>query len=140
MHFGESNKLLVYEIMADKWTLLKLAQTEGAPGLDFGYFGSAVTLDSGDVLITGGGISNLAAMFSPFELRVRKVASMNLPKKEHCSVAIKNKVYTLGGFDGGRSVFLSNCEVYDVAKDEWRLVAPMKKAKCSFAATKVNDK
>ena len=92
------------------------------------------------MLITGGGISNVAAIFSPYDMKVRRVASMTLPKKEHCSVAIKDKVYTMGGYDGGRNVFLNSVEVYDVATDEWRLVAPMKKAKCSFAACKVNDK
>ena len=98
-----------------------------------------MTLDCGDVLITGGGISKKALLFSPVELTIKRVAPMQLFKKEHTSIAIKDRVYVLGGYDGDRSVFLNECEVYDVAKNKWHLAAPMKRAKCAFAATKVND-
>lgn len=64
---------------------------------------------------------------------------MKLIKKEHTSIAIKDKVYVLGGYDGERSVFLSECEIYDVTKNEWTMAAPMQRAKCAFAATKVNE-
>lgn len=64
---------------------------------------------------------------------------MRLIKKEHTSIAIKDKVYVLGGYDGERSVFLSECEIYDVSKNEWSMANPMKRAKCAFAATKVSE-
>ena len=52
---------------------------------------------------------------------------MKLIKKEHTSIAIKDKVYVLGGYDGERSVFLSECEIYDVTKNEWTMAAPMQR-------------
>lgn len=101
---------------------------------------SAVALENGDVLITGGGISRKVLLFSPAELKIKNVASMKLIKKEHTSIAIKEKVYVLGGYDGERSQFLNECEIYDVATDTWTMAAPMKRAKCAFAATKVNER
>ena len=101
---------------------------------------SAVALENGDVLITGGGISRKVLMFSPTELKIKNVASMKLIKKEHTSIAIKDKVYVLGGYDGERSQFLNECEIYDVTTDTWTMAAPMKRAKCAFAATKVNER
>lgn len=101
---------------------------------------SAVALENGDVLITGGGISRKVLLFSPAELKIKSVASMKLIKKEHTSIAIKDKVYVLGGYDGERSQFLNECEIYDVPSDSWTMAAPMKRAKCAFAATKVNER
>ena len=59
-----------------------------------------MTLDNGDVLITGGGISDRTYLFVPSELKVKRMASMKLIKKEHTSIAIGSKVYVLGGYDG----------------------------------------
>jgi hypothetical protein len=40
LYFGESKKLLIYEIIANKWTLLKMVpSSDGSSPLDFGYFG-----------------------------------------------------------------------------------------------------
>lgn len=98
-----------------------------------------MTLETGDVFITGGGISKKALIFNPVELTIKRVASMQLFKKEHTSICIKDKVYVLGGYDGDRSVFLNECEVYDVTRNQWDMASPMKRAKCAFAATKVNE-
>jgi hypothetical protein len=141
LFFGEKNKLLIYEISADKWTLLHLEVHQNQDNeIEFNYFGSAVTLENGEVLITGGGISKKAFILNPREMNIKKVASMKLRKKEHSSICIKNKVYVIGGYDGDRSIFLAECEIYDVVKNEWTMAAPMKRAKCAFAATKVNEK
>lgn len=60
-------------------------------------------------------------------------------RKEHSTVMVNGKVYALGGYDGEQARFLSECEVYDVTKDEWSIISSMNKAKCAFAATAVNN-
>ena len=46
----------------------------------------------------------------------------------------------MGGYDGVQNVFLNCCEVYNVAKDEWRFFASMNISKCAFSATVVNNR
>lgn len=100
---------------------------------------SAVTLSSGEVLITGGGFFNDVFLFSPKDCKIEVKASMKLIKKEHSSVYMNGKVYAIGGYDGPKAKFLKECEVYDVSKDEWDMIAPMNVAKCAFAASKLSD-
>ena len=141
LFFGENNKLLVYDLTGDRWNLLTL-EVKGDPksAIEFNYFGSAAALETGDVLLTGGGASKSALLFNPVDLRVTKVASMKLAKKEHSSVAVGPKVYVMGGYEGKKKEFLAEVEVYDTTKDVWTMAAPMKRAKCAFAACKVSDK
>lgn len=59
--FGDKNKVLIYNIMQDEWNILKLDQPYT---LEFSYYSCAETLPNGDILITGGGISNQTFLVS----------------------------------------------------------------------------
>lgn len=37
LFFGEKNRLLIYEVVSDKWTLLTMKQYDS--GIEFNYFG-----------------------------------------------------------------------------------------------------
>ena len=65
---------------------------------------------------------------------------MNQMRKEHAAVICENSVFVMGGYDGVQNVFLNCCEVYNVAKDEWRFFASMNISKCAFSATVVNNR
>ena len=47
---------------------------------------------------------------------------------------VKNKIYSIGGYDANSNSFLSSCEVYDLEKNLWTEIEPFKLAKCAFAA------
>lgn len=89
-------------------------------------------------MITGGGLSKDVFLYMPSENKAIKKAKMNLIKKEHAMVALGDKIYTLGGYDGDEGAFFSKCEVYDIVKDKWKFIADMHRAKCAFAATKLS--
>ena len=62
---------------------------------------------------------------------------MNEQRRLHAAVVCGNTVYMMGGYGGGNK--LDSCEAYDIAKDEWSNVTPMKIKMRSFAATVVNN-
>ena len=62
---------------------------------------------------------------------------MNHSRKEHATVLLQNHVYVLGGYDGKTNSFLSSCERYNIANDNWELIKPMIIPKCAFASTNV---
>ena len=41
----------------------------------------------------------------------------------------------IGGYDATKNKFLKSCERYDIEKDIWESISPLKIAKCAFAAT-----
>ena len=53
---------------------------------------------------------------------------------------VRNKIYSIGGYDANKNSFLSSCERYDLEKDKWEKIADFKLAKCAFAATAVQDR
>lgn len=61
-------------------------------------------------------------------------------RKEHAAVINENFVYVMGGYDGTQNIFLNNCEIYNIQKNEWIFFAPMNVSKCAFSATIVNKK
>ena len=63
---------------------------------------------------------------------------MSKERRLHAAVICGNTVYVMGGLDGGYNK-LDSCEAYDIAKDEWSYVTPMKIKMCLFAATVVNN-
>lgn len=65
---------------------------------------------------------------------------MIYPRKEHATVFLDGFVYAIGGYDGNAKKMLSTCERYDLMKDEWELIDSLKKQKCAFAATAVNNR
>lgn len=102
--FGERNKVLYYDIKKNSWDLYKL---DDSSGVEFHYYSSAVTLVTGEVLITGGGLFKDVYLFSPKDCKVEVKKSMNLIKKEHSTVYLNGKVYAIGGYDGQRTEFLN---------------------------------
>jgi kelch-like protein 10 len=136
--FGEKNKVLHYNIEKNEWKLSYLP-IHGQPG-EFHYYSSACTLPSGDILITGGGVSNSVYMFSISKMSLTPKKHLLNTRKEHASIFLNNCVYVLGGYDGTNSRFLNSCEQYDLEKDEWKSVSPMVIAKCAFGATTVSNR
>ena len=98
--------MLTYDIEKNKWELHKL-NTEDGEEVEFHYYSSAVTISSGNVLITGGGLFNDVYLFSPKDCKIKVKEPMNLIKKEHSTVYLNGKVYAIGGYDGQSSKFLN---------------------------------
>ena len=135
--FGEKNRVLCYYIEKEEW---KLHQFPKYPNIEFNYYSSACTLPTGDVLITGGGISDAVYLFSTEKMLPLPKRPMSQTRKEHASVFVNNYVYVLGGYDGTSNSFLSSCERYDIENDEWKPIDSMAIAKCAFGACVVNNR
>lgn len=58
-------------------------------------------------------------------------------RTSHASVVIVNKILVMGGYRMGR--FLNSVELYDPAKNEWCLTAPMLERRCHFQAGTVGN-
>mmetsp|Transcript_35370 Transcript_35370/g.31840 ORF Transcript_35370/g.31840 Transcript_35370/m.31840 type:complete len:125 (+) Transcript_35370:508-882(+) len=92
-YFGEKNKVLSYNIEKDDW---KLSHLPLGQHYEFNYYSSAVTLPNGNVLITGGGISNSVCEVNlvsqgrnnPPGVEINLRAPMNQTRKEHASVLL----------------------------------------------------
>jgi len=147
--FGEKNKILIYGVERDEWVLTHLSFGEIH---EFNYYSSAATLPSGNILITGGGISNAVYQisftnapggpsykFQP-QPKITQKPSMGQSRKEHASVFLQDSVYVLGGYDGMMNSFLSSCERFDLETNEWVPVANMLVPKCAFGATTLSNR
>jgi len=139
--FGEKNKILIYNVERDEWALTHLSFGEIH---EFNYYSSAATLPNGNILITGGGISNavyqISITSSPSyksqpQVKITAKPSMHQSRKEHASVFLQDSVYVLGGYDGMMNSFLSSCERFDLETNEWVPVTNMLVPKCAFGAT-----
>lgn len=128
--FGQYNTLLVYNTHTNDWIMGKLPLDSG---IMFKSYCSAVRLDSGSVLLIGGGYSNEIYEFSPNSLKVSLRAQMERTRTEHASVLVGGKVYILGGFEKHGNQFLAECEVFDPVTNRLTLIAPMKTPKCGFS-------
>ena len=51
--FGDTNKVVIFDVHSEQWQI----KTINKPNYEFLYYSAAVTLPSGDSLITGGGSS-----------------------------------------------------------------------------------
>jgi len=67
------------------------------------------------------------------------VASMSGKRKNHASVVLDGKIYTMGGL-GGDDGALDTVEVYDPQADSWRQVASMPQALYQHAAAAMGGK
>ncbi len=128
--FGDRNKILIYEMEKDKWKIFFTKSTE----LEFNYYSAAVSLPNGDSILTGGGDSCACYYFHFDTLTLEEKAPMHQCRKEHVSIMLRNKIYSIGGYDANKNTFLSSCERYSLEKDKWELIADFKLAKCAFAA------
>lgn len=130
--FGEKNKVMTFDIQTNVWELRTCESR-----FEFNYYAASVTLSDGNALITGGGSSNTVYLYKHPRLLLK--APMHNIRKEHAAVSLNGFVYAMGGYDGVNSCFLSACERYDIAKDEWKCISPMHIARCAFSATSVNN-
>jgi len=131
--FGDKNKVMTYDLVNEIWDIKTHRMN-----LEFNYYSAACTLSDGSVLITGGGSSN--AVYHYKNKQIIQKAPMLQPRKEHATVCLNNEVYAIGGYDGPRNSFLSECEKYDLEKDTWVKVHSMNVARCAFSATSVSNR
>jgi kelch-like protein 10 len=131
--FGDKNKIMAYKIVENTWELRQIDNR-----FEFNYYSASATLPNGSVLITGGGSSNSVFIYS--ERKVFPACPMNQIRKEHAAVFINNYVYAIGGYDGVKNLFLSECEKYCILSNKWTNCASMQVPRCAFSATSVNNK
>ena len=108
--FGDRNKILIYEMEKDKWKIFFTKSTE----LEFNYYSAAVSLPNGDSILTGGGDSCACYYFHFDTLTLEEKAPMHQCRKEHVSIMLRNKIYSIGGYDANKNTFLSSCERYSL--------------------------
>ena len=101
------------------------------------YQASAVTLESGDLLVTGGfGQEQNVYLVGSSEITkwIRK-CNMRHPRMGHSSARIvldtKEKVIVAGGWDR-RSEALKSAEIYSVAKNLWEDISSLPQARVDF--------
>lgn len=140
MYFGEKNKILYYVIEKNEWKSIKLDPHSYPKSCEFNYYSSAATLPTGEIVITGGGITRAASIFNFEQKKLRPLPEMNEIRKEHATVYLNDGVYVLGGYDGKTYQFLSSCEKYDPEAGKWSFIQPMKTPKCAFGACAVNNR
>ncbi|CAD8075185.1 unnamed protein product [Paramecium primaurelia] len=130
-YFGEKHKILIYNIEKNDWQFRQMPNNT----FDYKYYAAAASLPNGDIIITGGGVSRNAMLISPSKgFQQQALKSMYYPRKEHACVYLDGYIYTIGGYDGTTKQMLSCCEKYSLVADEWKMIDPLQKQKCAFAA------
>ncbi|CAK69936.1 unnamed protein product (macronuclear) [Paramecium tetraurelia] len=136
-YFGEKHKILIYNIEKNDWQYRQISNNT----FDYNYYAAAASLPNGDIIITGGGVSRNAMLISPSQgFQQQALKSMYYPRKEHACVYLDGFVYAIGGYDGTTKQMLSCCEQYSLAADEWKMIDPLQKQKCAFAAATALNK
>lgn len=105
---------------------------------------SAVTLSSGDVLVTGGimGRQDEVYLFTDADqTRWTQKQSMNHPRSGHSSTRVvlerKEKVLVAGGWINGEQATAS-AEIYTLGQDNWMLLPAMPAARVDFTLKVMN--
>ncbi|CAD8161521.1 unnamed protein product [Paramecium pentaurelia] len=136
-YFGEKHKILIYNIEKNDWQYRQMSNNT----FDYNYYAAAASLPNGDIIITGGGVSRNAMLISPSKgFQQQALKSMYYPRKEHACVYLDGFVYAIGGYDGTTKQMLSCCEKYSLVTDEWKMIDPLQKQKCAFAAATALNK
>lgn len=123
--------IMAYNVQTNEWSIGKLNLE---PDLLFKSYCSAVRIDSGVVLLIGGGFSNEICEFNSLSMRTFLRANMDRIRTEHASVYTCGKVFILGGFDKKENQFLADCECFDPVTNSVFPIAPMQVAKCGFSS------
>ncbi len=148
---GDKNKLLIYDLSTRQYQLQNV-KLSASSLFEFEIFASTCSLPDGNILVTGGGQSSAVYLLKisqtegsegkkeglNYSIQIQEKRKMALVRKEHMSVYHEGYVYVLGGFESGQNRFLSECEKYNVLRDEWSPMAPMPFNKCSFGAVVVS--
>ncbi len=79
-----------------------------------------------------------AAMFSEDDCKWVEKSDMPTARSEFSTLVHKNKIYVLGGISKDKAI--SNFEVYDPIKDQWKILSPMLDANHHGSLGIVNDK
>lgn len=67
--------------------------------LEFNYYSASTTLPSGEIIITGGGVSRNVILVSPQKnFTCQNLKNMYFPRKEHATVYLNGYVYAIGGY------------------------------------------
>lgn len=124
LQFTATSSSELYDPVSNTWSVL-------SPMIDRRQDHSAILLQSGKVLITGGrdGISgkdeslllSSVEIFDPESRQWTQVASMSTERHLHTSTLLKNgKVIVIGGFNQNGN--LSTAEIYDSLTDSWTVL------------------
>lgn len=103
---------------------------------------TAVVLEDGTVLVSGGGVGAVAAAataaYDPAQGAWRELPPMGAARRGHQAVLLNDgRVLVAGGLADG--VPLASAEVYDPATAAWSAVAPMAVPRLGHSLTVLND-
>jgi hypothetical protein len=94
----------------------------------------------GSLLITGGGIPavrDVVRIDTRREFAVTHCTPMLTPRRVHAAVYHTPHLYILGGMNG--SLYLSECERYICAENQWEALPPLPKACCIMSGVVVEN-
>ena len=131
--FGYKDKILELNLETLDWKLSTLKMLKSS-SIEFQYYSAAVTLETGDILLTGGSATKQTLLISMRQRKIKKMANMLINRKEHCAVICNRYVYVIGGYNAQNNTFLKECEKYDIAKNKWSFVSSMNIKKCAFSS------
>jgi len=69
-----------------------------------------------------------------------KKANLKFKRCNHCSIAVNNQVYIMGGRNKKYAGVLNKCERFDVETNEWNEISSMKRKRSQFSCTNVMNK
>jgi hypothetical protein len=93
--FGDRKRLLMYCPNTNSYSLTNLVTP-----IEIQYYSACCTLPSGEIIITGGGSSNLTILFNAWATtKLVYKRSMLSCRKEHSCVYMNGLVYALSGYD-----------------------------------------
>lgn len=111
--------------------------------------GFAMVAVAGKMIALGGqdrhgGYWRSAEMYHPATNQWTSIASMIDQRYDPGATVLKGQVYALGGYSPSRhatgSDYLNTCEVYDLHRNKWTAIAPMKIAGSGIQAVELGGK
>ena len=132
-----------YDPQTNTWQPLAKLPTHPTPR----DFFSVASVNGKIYAIGGWGINewgqlyNLVSTVEEYDTQTntwRRVAEMPTARAHLAAVAVGEKIYAIGGWDGGQR--LATVEAYDPQKDRWESVADMPTPRTGLAATAVDGK
>lgn len=127
---------LCYDANEDEWSQKKLNDNQSHK---FYQCSAAIALNSGEILITGGGSppKKDARLYYTAKNEMCNKAPMTESRNAHAITICKGNVYVLGGFSGKQR--LCSVEKYMVREDKWAQMPAMKDKRHYLSACTVND-
>ena len=127
---------LCYDANEDEWSQKKLNDNQSHK---FYQCSAAIALNSGEILITGGGSppKKDARLYYTAKNEMCNKAPMTESRNAHAITICKGNVYVLGGFSGKQR--LCSVEKYMVTEDKWAQMPAMKDKRHYLSACTIND-